>query len=410
MIKKHFILLLACLLTVPAFSRPASGIGSDRTYWADLLYRIASPVLSHMSRGELKKNMHPELSPTWLEGRNPEATYMEAFGRLMAGLAPWLALPDDNTPEGRQRKQLRKWALAAYAHAVDPDSPDYLLWQGEGQVLCDASYLAQSFLRAPKALWEPLSEITKRRYIEKFRCVAAVRPAYNNWLLFRATVEAFLLSVGEQYDGFVLEVSLQKVNEWYMGDGWYSDGPEFSFDYYNGYVIHPMFVEVMEIAERKKLHTPIPFRLALQRMQRYNILLERMISPEGTYPPIGRSVTYRVAVFQTLGLAAWKYELPEQLSNGQVRSALTAVMKRMFAGEENFGKEGFLQLGFAGHQPELADWYTNNGSLYLASLGFLPLGLPTDHPFWTDPAEDWTAQKAWSGRPFPKDYHESLKH
>ena len=52
---------------------------------------------------------------------------------------------------------------------------------------------------------------------------------------------------------------------------------------------------------------------------------------------------------------------------------------------------------------------TNNGSLYMTSLVFMPLGLPTDHPFWTDPAEPWTSQKAWSGQPFPIDGHHSLR-
>lgn len=81
----------------------------------------------------------------------------------------------------------------------------------------------------------------------------------------------------------------------------------------------------------------------------------------------------------------------------------------MFSVEGNFGKDDFLQLGFVGHQPELADYYTNNGSLYLTSLVFLPLGLPASAPFWTAPAEEWTSQKAWSGKSFPKDYHESIK-
>ncbi len=55
----------------------------DRTYWVDILYRLSSPILSNMSKGELKKNMVLELSPTW-DNRNKEVAYLEAFGRLMA--------------------------------------------------------------------------------------------------------------------------------------------------------------------------------------------------------------------------------------------------------------------------------------------------------------------------------------
>jgi hypothetical protein len=199
------------------------------------------------------------------------------------------------------------------------------------------------------------------------------------------------------------------MNEWYLGDGWYSDGEDFSMDYYNSYVINPMFVEIIEVVERNHIKSTVIFRLALNRMQRYNVLLERLISPEAAFPVIGRSMTYRMGAFQTLALSSWKYGLPNSMTNGQVRNALTAVMKRMFAIDGNFGKEGFLQLGFAGHQPDLADYYTNNGSLYITSLVFLPLGLPSNHDFWTSSADEWTSQKAWNGKLFPKDYHESLK-
>ena len=94
---------------------------------------------------------------------------METFGRLMAGIAPWLSLPDDDTAEGQQRKQLKEWALKSYANAVDPNSPDYLLWNGHGQALVDAAYIAESFLRAFDQLWKPLDQTTKERYIKEFK-------------------------------------------------------------------------------------------------------------------------------------------------------------------------------------------------------------------------------------------------
>ena len=161
--------------------------------------------------------------------------------------------------------------------------------------------------------------------------------------------------------------------------------------------------------EANKFWSNVSSKLAVKRMQRFNTILERLISPEGTFPPVGRSITYRMGVFQTMALAAWKYGMPENISNGQVRAALTKVMQNMFAVEGNFNEKGFLALGFAGHQPDLANYYTNNGSLYMTSLVYLPLGLPADHPFWTDPAEPWTSQKAWTGKDFPIDGHVSLK-
>ncbi len=123
---------------------------------------------------------------------------------------------------------------------------------------------------------------------------------------------------------------------------------------------------------------------------------------------MGRSITYRMGVFQRLALSAWKYGLPERLTNGGVRSALTAVMHRLFDSGAVYNSAGYLVFGFAGEQPDIADYYTNTGSLYMTSLVFLPLGLPASAPFWTDPAEAWTAKRAWAGEPFQKDYHESV--
>lgn len=384
---------------------------SDREYWSALAYKIAAPVLSNMSQGVLVKNMEVEVSPTW-DGRNKRVVYMEAFGRLMAGIAPWLALPDDNTPEGAQRKQLRGWALKSYVHAVDPNSPDYLLWRNEGQPLVDAAYIANSFLRAPKALWEPLDSVTKQRYIAEFKQLRRIDPPYTNWLLFSAMVETFLQSVGEQADIYRIHSAIRKIEEWYVGDGWYSDGAHFAFDYYNSYVIQPMYVEIMQVLvdRQVRLHdvkleqTRKELEIAKKRMQKYSTILERFISPEGSFPVFGRSMTYRLGVFQPLALLALQQNLPSSLPEGQVRAALTAVVKRMFSVPGNFNSKDFLTLGFAGHQTDLADWYSNNGSMYITSLVFLPLGLPQNHSFWISPAQDWTQKKAWSGQSFPKDH------
>lgn len=381
---------------------------SDRAYWSDLAYKMAAPVLSNMAEGNLQKNMLVEVSPNW-DGRDKRVTYMETFGRLMAGIAPWLSLPDDGTPEGTKRAQLRDWALKAYANAVDPESPDYLLWRGHGQALVDAAYIAESLIRGYDALWVPLDDKTKQRYIEEFTQLRRVDPPYTNWLLFSSTIESFLAKVGAPFDEFRVNTACRKTEEWYTGDGWYADGPDFAFDYYSSYVFHPMYLETLQnMKDSGKYSRPDYnkyYDRALKRAQKHALVLERFISPEGTFPVVGRSIPYRMAALQPLALMAWKGKLPAGVSNGQTRSALTAVMHRMFDGRENFNDAGFLTIGFCGRQPNIADWYTNNGSLYMTSLAFMPLGLPASHPFWSDAAQPWTQQKAWSGQPFPKDHH-----
>ena len=461
--KKHHLLIAALLFLLLAVVSPLSAKGkkavkqpTDREVWTTLLYRMAQPVLEPMAEGRLQEVMsfesgNLEVSPTW-DGRNKKVSYMEAFARLMAGLAPWLSLPDDDTAEGLQRRQLREWALKAYANAVNPESPDYLGWGSGGQTLVDAAYLVESFHRGWDALWEPLDKQTKLRYVRELQQLHRYDPPYQNWFLFCGMEESFLMKAQKSlensgidlkaegfdlpiYDAFRIKTAANKAEEWYIGDGWYADGPSFAYDYYNSYVIHPMYAEIVEMVcdvnpkasylihaidpnSYKTLGPTDRLDKIRERMQKFSVILERMVSPEGTYPVFGRSIPYRLAVFQPLAMLAWQKNLPKQLSNGQVRAAITAVMKRMYAADlyslglsnvpastpTNFNQGGFLTIGFVGSHPNVADIYTNNGSLYMTSLAFLPLGLPADDPFWTDPAESWTSKKAWEGEDFPKDH------
>ena len=360
-----------------------------------------------MSKGLLIKNMMVEYSLNF--GREKKVLFLECFGRLMDGISPWLTLPDDNTKEGKIRKKLRDLAILSYKNAVDPNSPDFLLWYSDStrQPLVDAAYLAESFLRAP-SLWNQLDDLTKQRYKECFSKIRRIQPYQNNWILFSGIVECFFILMEEKPNEERMYEITNQINNWYVGDGWYSDGKYFAMNYYNSFVIHPMFIQMLEIMEANHIKVPINSKIAINRMQKFNIFLERLISPEGTFPAFGRSIVYRLGAFQTLTLSIWKYNLPEPLTNGGVRSALTKVMNNMFSIKENFNEKGFLTLGFAGHQLTVANGYSNNGSTYLTSFLFLTLGLPPNHPFWTDKSQPWTSQNAWSGKPFPIDNHIKL--
>ena len=415
--KRTIVMMVAVLMLMPvAAKKVKKAVQTDREYWTEQAWKMAQPVLENMAKGELQKNMKTEFSPSF-DNRNRKVVYMETFGRLMAGIAPWLSLPDSvvggsaaDAVELEKRRQLREWALQAYKNAVDPESPDYLVWGAAGQNLVDAAYIAESFIRAYDALWVPLDDVTKQRYITEFKKLRSIEPPYTNWFLFSSAIESFIAKAAglREYDDFRVMMTIRKVEEWYIGDGWYADGPVFAFDYYSSYVFHAMYLETLQNMIDAKANTRLEYQKyydrALKRAQKFSIILERFISPEGTFPVIGRSTPYRLAAMQPLALMAWYQKLPSDLSNGQVRAALTAVMHRMFDQQQNYNDGGYLTIGFCGHQPETADWYTNNGSLYMTSLAFMPLGLPADHPFWTDKAEPWTQVKAWGGQPFPKDH------
>lgn len=404
--KKLFIVLFFFVIAISGLAQKNNKREKsvpDRVYWLQLLYKISWPVIHNLGNSSLRKNMPVETAPGYYMNAS-KVTYLEAVGRTAAGIAPWLALPDDDSEEGKMRKQLREELIKGLQNGVNPANPDYLNFRTESQPLVDAAFLAEAFLRAPKQLWKPLDDLTKKRFVEEFKSLRTRKAGNNNWLLFPAMTETFLLFIGEQYDSSRIYEAIRKMDEWYVGDGWYSDGPSFAMDYYNSFVILPMLTDIIKVLYENKMVTKGRYDSTVQRMVRHAEFEERIISPEGTYPPIGRSLTYRIGAFQVLNQVAVMNKLPEYTSPAQVRSALTAVMKNQFDVKETFDKNGWLQLGFAGHQPEMADQYTSTGSLYLCTVGFLALGLPANDKFWTDPAADWTSKKAWKGLPFKKDY------
>jgi hypothetical protein len=390
------------LLKAMAAEKPAP---DDRSYNVDLLIRICRPVISELSQGKLKASMPTEVAPDYAKPVE-KVTYLEAFGRTLAGLAPWLELGPDNTMEGSKRIEMLEMTHKAIAMAVDPASPDYMNFTGkfDAQPLVDGAFLAHGLLRAPKQLWGQLSTKTQQQVIDALISLRSIKAFNNNWVLFSAIIEAMLLKYGAAWDRQPIDLAVQKIMEWYKGDSMYGDGAHFHYDYYNSFVIQPMLVDVLKVMVEKKEGGNENYELALKRMQRYSAILERQISPEGTFPVVGRSMPYRNSAFQALAQIALENKLPAEISPAQVRCALTAVNKRIFDTPGTFDKKGWLQIGFCGHQPEIADVYTSTGSLYLCTTGFLALGLPSHHPFWADAAQPWTAKKAWAGAMVKKDH------
>ncbi|QES89355.1 DUF2264 domain-containing protein [Rhizosphaericola mali] len=377
---------------------------NDRIYWVNLLIKISTPVLENLANNTLRKNMVVDYSPSW-DGRDKQVAYLEAFGRLLAGIAVWFNAPEVSEVEDKERVKIYNWALQSIKNAVNPQSPDYLLWHSNqvAQPLVDAAYFAHALIRCPKKLWEPLDNITKNRIIQELTKFRLQRPFNNNWVLFSSIIESFLLKYGPDCDFKRMDDGIDSVINWYVGDGWYSDGPKFAFDHYNGYDMHSMLIDCLKINVEKGRRTKEEYEISYKRMQRYAHFLERYISPEGYYLVIGRSSTYRTGAFQPLVQLALEKNLPKEISPAQVRSALTKVMKNIFI-DSTFHK-GWLRLGLVGdEQRELADYYSNTGSMYIASLVFLPLGLSPKDPFWNDPFTEWTQLKAWQGKPFANDY------
>ncbi len=389
---------LHTLAATPAVAPP----GGDRRTWLAILEKIARPVLENLSRRELKQKMPVEEQPG---AKRYNCTHLEAFGRLLCGIAPWLEVSNLAGDELKMQQEFIRLTRSSLDAATDPKSPDFMNFFAGSQPLVDAAFLAQGILRARKALWEPLEPRVKVQLVTALKSSRKIpTPASNNWVMFAATVEAALLAFGEPTLPERLEECVRKMLEWYCGDGVYGDGDFFHFDYYNSFVIQPMLVDVLAVLYENDGRFAASREKVLQRAKRFAQIQERLIAPDGTFPSIGRSTTYRFGAFQTLALMALKKDLPANVKPAQVRCALTAVILKITTAPGTFDAGGWLQIGFCGHQPTLGESYISTGSLYLCSAGLLPLGLSPADEFWSAPAERWTAQKLWAGENLPADH------
>ena len=372
---------------------------SDRSYWVDVATRIARPVLEALGANQLRRTMPVEYSPGLPpDNDRRDFSHLEALARTLMGLAPWLeldALIDPGEEDARQDLLLA--ARASIRNGTDPSSPDFLNFSRGGQPVVDAAFLAQAFIRAPKQLWAALDGRTRKNAIAALKSTRILKPCFNNWLLFSAIIEAFLLSIGEDADLMRIDYAIRQHEQWFKGDGVYGDGPDFHWDYYNSFVIQPMLVDVLTTAGKHVGDWKEFDERIFQRARTYAAILERFISPEGTFPPLGRSLAYRFGALQLLSQMVLLGKLPATLKPGQVRAALTAVIRRMIEAPGAFDANGWLTIGFCGHQPAVAEPYISTGSLYLCSAVLLPLGLPSSDAFWSAPAVPWTSQKYWSG-------------
>ena len=411
------VLPASMILSVPAISEEPSATRGieDRAYWVQILARVAEPVLRALSERKLKAEMPVEAAPG-LAGQRRQFTHLEAMGRLLAGIAPWLesGIESGLKPglesgpnagaEGKLRSQYAEWSRMGLQSATDPGSPDYMNFNQGGQPVVDAAFLALAIIRAPNELWRKLDAATQRHLVAALEATRVIQPGYSNWLLFSAMIEAALSTMGAWWDPMRVDYAVRSLNAWYKGDGVYGDGPEFHWDYYSSFVMHPMLLHVLDTASRSS-HAWDSFKpAALERARRYAAIQERVIAPDGTFPAIGRSLCYRFGAFHLLAEMALRRELPEGVSAQQVRCALTAVMRRMIDAPGTFDEHGWLQVGFYGHQPSIAETYISTGSCYLCSAAWLPLGLPESDPFWVGAKQPWTSQKIWSGEAIPPDH------
>lgn len=365
----------------------------DRKFWIDTMKKITYPVLSNLKNGNLKNNMPYES----LGGDMEKFLPFEAFSRVFNGIAPWLNLGVDGTNEGVLRQEYIGLTLRCIENIVNSSCDDYLSFTEPKYSLVNAAFFAQGLLRSQHQIWLNLSVDIQAKIANELKNTRIIAPYENHWLLYTSMVEAALLDLTGECDIERLKYGLFKFwDEWYVGDGIYKDGNTFKVGYENSLIIHPMLNDILQVMRKYNVEGNELLNKQLMRTSRLATQLERSISPTGTYPLTGESLTYRTGIFHALSQAVLLRILPSMINPAQVRSALTQVLINQFQENQNFS-QGWLVVGVNGSQLNASEKHVTTGGLYSCCEVFLPLGLPQNDPFWTSPFDEWTSLKAWNG-------------
>lgn len=377
----------------PTFPEPEPVL-DDRKLWIEIMQKISYPVLYNLKKDSLKRNMPYES----LSSEMKRFSQFEAFARVFNGISPWLNLNIDITNEGKLRQQYVDLTLKCIGNIVNPHKEDYLSFTEPKYSLVNAAFFAEGLIRSQNQIWANLSVDVQARVVTELKNTRIIAPYENHWLLYTSMIEAALLNLTGECDFQRLKYGLLKFwDEWYIGDGIYSDGTMFKDGYENSMIIHPMLNDILMVMRKYNIEGNEFLNKQMMRTSRLASKLERSISPTGSYPLVGESLTYRTGVFHGLAQAALLKILPSNIKAGQVRSALTEVLKKQFGGNQNFTPDNWLTVGINGKQIEASEKYVDTGGLYSCCSVFLPLGLSANDLFWTSPYEEWTTLKAWNG-------------
>ncbi len=295
------------------------------------------------------------------------AAELEAFARPLWGIVPLVAGGGTFDDWDLYRRGL--------ANGTNPDHAEY--WGDSAdydQRLVEMAAFGYALALVPEHIWEPLTPAAQQNVVTWLNAINVRDIPPNNWHFFRVLVNLGLANVGAAHDPAARERSLDLLESFYLGDGWYSDGNTVQRDYYIPFAMQfygLIYAKLASHSERAQRFRERAIQFAPDFMAWF--------SADGAALPFGRSLTYRFAQGGFWGALA--FADVEALPWGVVKGLLLRHL-RWWRDRPIFERDGILSIGYAYPNLNMAEQYNAPGSPYWAMKTFLPLALPDSHPFW----------------------------
>ncbi|WP_186580344.1 DUF2264 domain-containing protein [Aquibacillus kalidii] len=328
------------------------------------LKQICEPLKSTYSRGRSQFHLG-NTSAAYPD----EVAQMEGFSRVLWGLAPLLAGGDDY--------DLWDLHLEGIKNGTNPTHEEY--WgdiHDYDQRIVEMAAFGLTLALVPERVWDPLSEREKTNLVNWLKQVDD-HPVHDcNWLFFPILVNLGFKTVDVPYNKELIERNLNRIEEFYLSDGWYADGINGHSDYYVPFAIHfysLIYAKLMENEDPKR---------AILYKERASLFANDFIywfAKDGSAVPYGRSMTYRFS--QSAFWSAFVFAEVDAFSYGELKGLILSNLRWWFK-QPIFDRDGILTIGYRYPNLVMAENYNSPGSPYWGLKTFLILALNDNHPFW----------------------------
>ena len=316
---------------------------------------------------------------------------VEAFLRPLWGLGPYATQNVTETLETY---------LQGIIAGTDPTSPSY--WgdvQSYDQLIVEMASLSTFILLNKEKTWDCLTkqeqENLHRWLIQVNHC--EIPP--NNWHFFRVLVNIAMKQCEMTYSQVMIEEDLNRIDRFYLGDGWYCDGVETQIDYYVSFAIHYYSLLYTRFMPEDEL------RVAKMK-ERATIFAQTFkywFTQEGVALPFGRSLAYRFA--QVSFFSALVFANVEALPWGEVKGIISRHL-HWWMQQAIFTPEGRLSVGYAYEGLIFAEGYNAPGSPYWSFKTFILLAVPKSHPYWQAKAQPIQIAEPQLASPVSKNFYQ----
>lgn len=331
-----------------------------------LLIDLVSPLKPHYSKNKGRLNLHGHAA--WYENISAET---EAFCRPLWGLVPFWA-------GGGNDAELEEIYAKGFASGSDPENADY--WgecHDRDQRFVEMASIAYGLLMSPQKVWEPLSQNEKDNLVNWLWQINTHEVCDSNWIFFRVMVNIALKSLNLKYSEERILSDLARIEDFYISNGWYSDGERGQKDYYIAFAIH--FYSLI-FAKYMENDYPMYAKRFKQRAMDFAQDFIYWFDENGEALPYGRSLTYRFAQvsFWSACLIADIRPFPTGVIKGIIERHL-----KVWNESNMLDNAGILTVGYKYPNLLMAEHYNAPGSPYWGLKAFAFLSLDDDHEFWS---------------------------